>query len=490
MDIFFKKTEISSDGALIVGVYEDLLLSKTAAKIDEMLDGALKRALKIDKFNGALGETFSFIALGNLPVKRLMCVGLGKKKEMSDLIAQQVGGYAANALLTSGEATVSFAVDDLSAANIGFGAKIASYRFLKYKTSQKKPVTLKEFFLLTEKAQAAQNEYDPFFAVAKGVHTARELVNEPANVVHPIAFAKRAEELQKYGLKTEIYDEKDLAAKGMNLILNVAKGSVNPPRLVVVQWIGCPEEKKTHAVIVGKGVTFDSGGISLKPAKGMEDMKEDLGGAATALGTLQALAMRKAKVNIAAVMALVENMPSGTAQRPGDIVKSSSGITVEVINTDAEGRLILGDAIWYAQERFKTPILIDLATLTGAIIVALGMDIAGLFSNDEGLTSNLEKAAKDTGEKLWHMPLDPSFDEDIRSDIADIKNVGSGDRSGGSIAAAAFLKSFVMPNVKWAHLDIAGPAFQSKSSVLCPKGGTGYGVRLLNRYIQDNLERK
>lgn len=488
MDILFKKTEISSDGALTVGIYEDLIFSKTAKKIDAKLNGALARALKIDNFNGRLGETYDFIALGNLPVKRLLCVGLGKKEDMTDLVARQVGAVAAGSLLTSGESTVAFAVDDLSAVNVGFGAKIASYRFTKHKTIQKKPATVQEFYLLTEQAQAAQNQYEPFFAIAKGIHTARDLVNEPANIMTPAAFAKRAIELQKYGLKTEIYDQNNLRAKGLHLMLGVAQGSANPPCLVVVQWIGRPESKNIDAVIVGKGVTFDSGGLSLKPAAGMEDMKEDLAGAATALGTLQTLAMRKAKVNVAAVMAMVENMPSGTAQRPGDILKSLSGITVEVINTDAEGRLVLGDALWYAQERFKAPVVIDLASLTGAIVVALGSEYAGLFTNDDKLAEAFEKASKETGEQLWRMPLDSSFDEQIISDVADIRNTSTAGREGGSITAAAFLKRFIMPDVKWAHLDIAGVALRSKPSTLCPKGGSGFGVILLDRYIADNLE--
>ncbi len=489
MDILFKKNEISSEAALIVGVYENLQFTPTAKKIDAKLNGMLAKALKIDNFNGKLGDIYDFIALGCLPVKRLLCVGLGKKDEMTPLKAQEVGAYAANAVLTGGEVTVAFAIDDLPAAPVGFGAKIASYRFTKHKTIFKKPVTVKEFHIMTEKAQAAQSQYEPYFAVAKGIHTARDLVNEPANIITPITFAKRAEDLQKYGLQTEVYDPNQLKAKGLNMMLGVAQGSINPARLVVVQWRGCPEDKNTHVVLVGKGVTFDSGGLSLKPEKGMEDMKEDLAGAATALGTLQTLAMRKAKVNAAAVMAMVENLPSGTAQRPGDIVKSLAGITVEIINTDAEGRLVLGDALWYAQERFKAPVLIDLASLTGAIIIALGTEYAGLFSNNDDLAKQMEKAAADSGEKVWRMPMDDYFDDQIISDIADIRNIATTGRSGGSITAATFLKRFIMPQTKWVHLDIAGVALKSYSTNMCPKGGSGFGVQLLNQYIKDNLEK-
>lgn len=489
MDILFKKNDLSNDTALIVGIYENLLLTKTAKKIDALLNGKLLKALKNNKFSGKAGQTQELIPQDALSARRLICLGLGKKEKISELAACRIGAYAANALLTSGEATVEFAVDDLPAAAVGFGAKIASYRFTKHKTQFKAPVTLKEFYILTEKPQVAQNLYEPYFAISKGIHTARDLVNEPANIINPIAFAKRAEELQKYGLTTEVYDEKQLKAKGLNMMLGVAQGSVNPPRLVVVQWRGKPQDKNTHAVLVGKGVTFDSGGLSLKPSKGMEDMKEDLAGAATALGTLQALAMQRAKVNVAAVMAMVENMPSGTAQRPGDIIKSLAGITVEVINTDAEGRLVLGDALWYAQERFKSPILIDLASLTGAIIVALGTDIAGLFSNDDLLAKQMEKASAESGEKLWRLPFDELFEDDIVSDIADIKNACSS-RAAGSITAATFLKRFILPETKWAHLDIAGVALREKNGLLGPKGGSGFGVWLLNKYIRDNLEIK
>ena len=272
------------------------------------------------------------------------------------------------------------------------------------------------------------------------------------------------------------------------MMLGVAQGSVNDPVLAVVQWKGTPD-KNVPFVIVGKGVCFDSGGISLKPAGGMEDMKFDMAGAATALGTLQTLAMRKAKVNAAAVMALVENMPSGNAQRPGDIVKSLSGITVEVVNTDAEGRLILGDALWYAQERFAPQVMIDLATLTGACIVALGHEYAGLFTNDANLADCLKKSSAQTGERVWELPLCEDFDKQIESDVADIRNMGTVERSAGSSIAAAFLKRFVKPETKWAHLDIAGTAYSSKPTAFAPKGATAFGVKLLDDFSKEYFEK-
>ena len=489
MKILFKKTEIPSDGALIVGIYDDLTLSKTAKKIDALMKGRLVKALKTDGFSGKQGDLFIVVSPEETAVKRLVCVGLGKKESNDPLRACAAGAAAVTALLTCSEKTADFAVDDLPAHEVGFGAKLASYRFLKHKTVQKKPVTLEEFYIMTANAQAAQNAYEPMTAIAKGVYTARDLVNEPANFVTPSAFAARAIDLQKYGLKTEIYDRETLKAKGLDMMLGVAQGSANPPCLAVVQWLGNPNSKDVPLVLVGKGVCFDSGGISLKPASGMEEMKDDMAGAAVALGTMQTLAMRKAKVNVAAVMPLVENMPSGTAQHPGDVVKSLSGTTVEVVNTDAEGRLILGDAMWYAQERFKPQTLIDLATLTGAIIVALGSDYAGLFANDDALADALLGASKHVGEKMWRMPLDDLFDDQIVSDVADIMNVGSKGREAGSIIAATFLKRFVRPGTKWAHLDIAGVTFSKKDKPMAAKGATGYGVQTLNRFISENYEK-
>jgi leucyl aminopeptidase len=268
----------------------------------------------------------------------------------------------------------------------------------------------------------------------------------------------------------------------------VAQGSVNEPMLAVVRWKGL-KEKETPVVLVGKGVCFDSGGISLKPANGMEEMKFDMAGAAISLGTMQALAMRKAKVNAAAIMPLVENLPSGTAQRPGDVVTSLSGQTVEVVNTDAEGRLILGDALWYAQERFAPAYMIDLATLTGACVVALGHEFAGLFSNDADFCAAVKKASAETGERVWELPLCDEFDEQIVSDVADIANVGKVARSAGSSIGAAFLKRFVKPETKWAHLDIAGTAYTPKDLPLAKKGAVAFGVKLLNRLITDMFEK-
>lgn len=488
MQILFKKTEIPCDTTLLIGVHAGNQLSKTAKKINALTDGALTRMLDNSGFDGKIGETYTVAGGSGLSVNRLICVGLGDKAESSDLNAQLIGAAAMRAVLKTQEKTAEFATDDLPAAQVAFGAKLAAYRFDKYKTLAQKPV-LEQFVLLTPLAQEAQNDYEILSAAAKGVYTARDLMNEPANMMTPKDFAARAEELKKYGLTVEIYDKKQLASKGFNMMLGVAQGSANEPVLAVVQWKGAAG-KDVPFVVVGKGVCFDSGGISLKPAAHMDEMKFDMAGAAIALGTLQTLAMRKAKVNAAAVMALVENMPSGSAQRPGDIVKSLAGLTVEVANTDAEGRLILGDAMWYAQERFAPAVMVDLATLTGACVVALGHEYAGLFSNDSTVCDAVKKASDKTGERVWEMPLCDDFDKQIESDVADIRNMGSVERSAGSCIAAAFLKRFVKPETKWVHLDIAGTAYLSKDTPLSVKGATAFGVRLLNAFSKDYFEEK
>ena len=315
----------------------------------------------------------------------------------------------------------------------------------------------------------------------------RDLVSEPANVLYPVEFARRAKELTKLGVKVQILGEAEMKKLGMHVLLGVGQGSERESQLLVMTWMNGPKSQKPVALI-GKGVCFDTGGISLKPAGGMEDMKWDMGGAGAVVGAMQLIAGRKARANVVAICALVENMPDGNAQRPGDVVKSMSGQTVEVINTDAEGRLILCDAMWYAQEKFKPQAMVELSTLTGAIIVALGHERAGMFSNNTQLSNRLRAAGAGLGEKLWRMPLGPKYDKLIDSDIADMKNVSNG-RDGGSITAAQFLQRFVQDGVAWAHLDIAGVAWSNKGNETTPKGATAFGVRLLDRLVADHYER-
>jgi len=333
-------------------------------------------------------------------------------------------------------------------------------------------------------ATQARKLWNTTSGIGDGVLLARDLVNQPANILTPVEFAKRAKELEKLGCKVTVLDEKDMAKLKMWALLGVARGSRNPPRMAIIRWNGGPKKEKPIS-FVGKGVTFDTGGISIKPAGGMEDMKGDMGGAAAVTGLMHALAARKAKVNAIGIIAMVENMPDGNAQRPGDIVKSMSGQTIEVINTDAEGRLVLADALWYAREKFDPKFMINLATLTGAVLVALGNHHAGLFSNNDGLCGELTKAGLDTQEKVWRMPLGPEYDKLIDSKNADMKNIGG--RYAGSITAGQFLQRFVK-DTPWAHLDVAGTAMGSPKNEINQSWASGFGVRLLDRLVADNYE--
>jgi leucyl aminopeptidase len=338
---------------------------------------------------------------------------------------------------------------------------------------------------------AARRDFADMEKVAEGVFFTRDLVSEPANVIFPKSLAAEAKKLTKLGVKVQVLGIAEMRKLGMGALLGVGQGSAHESQLLIMRWDGAGTRGKGKAAapvaFVGKGVTFDTGGISIKPAANMEDMKWDMGGAGAVIGAMRALAGRKAKANVIGVCALVENMPSGTAQRPGDIVTSMSGQTIEVINTDAEGRLVLADALWYVQEKFKPRAIVDLATLTGAIIIALGHEYAGLFANDDKLSEKLTAAGTAVGEGLWRLPLGDAYDKAIDSDAADMKNVGN--RAGGSITAAQFLQRFIKKGTPWAHLDIAGVAWASKGKSTVPKGGTGFGVRLLDRFVADTYER-
>jgi leucyl aminopeptidase len=367
---------------------------------------------------------------------------------------------------------------------------LRAYRFDRYRTKEKaddKP-KLAALSILSADPAAAVTAWEPMSAVADGVFLARNLVSEPPNVLFPAEMAERCQELEKLGVKVEVFGPKEMTKMGFGMLMGVSLGSVTEPRMVVMRWNGAPKGKKGKAkplAFIGKGVTFDTGGISIKGAGGMEDMKWDMAGAGAVVGAMAALAGRKAKVDVVGLVGLVENMPSGAAQRPGDVVTSYSGQTVEIINTDAEGRLVLGDVLWYCQERFEPTFMVDLATLTGGIIVCLGHEYAGLFSNDEPLAQKLIATGTAWGETLWRMPLGDAYDKMIKSEIADMKNVGG--RPGGSISAACFIQRFVN-GVPWAHLDIAGTAWSGKDSPTIPKGATAYGVRLIDRLVAEHYE--
>jgi leucyl aminopeptidase len=361
------------------------------------------------------------------------------------------------------------------------------YRFDKYRTTEKpdrKP-TLSSLTVADPNPAAARKAYKNFAAAAEAVAFTRDLVSEPANVIYPETLAEQAAGLSSLGLEVEILDEEHMRALGMGALLGVAQGSVRPPRLVVMRWNG-GKDGAAPLAFIGKGVTFDTGGISIKPAAGMGEMKWDMAGSGVVIGLMRLLAARSAKLNAVGVVGLVENMPSGSAMRPGDIVTSMSGQTIEVLNTDAEGRLVLADALWYCQDRFKPALMVDLATLTGAVVVALGHDHAGLFANDDALAERLIAAGKAVGEKLWRLPLDDAYNKQIDSDAADVKNI-AGDRAAGSIIGAQFVQRFVN-KVPWAHLDIAGVAWSKKDAPTVPKGATAFGVRLLDRFVADNYE--
>jgi leucyl aminopeptidase len=454
-------------------------------------EGALGQAVAASRFTGAKGQTLDLIGLAGVDAARLVLVGAGKSGEFDALGAEHAAASAYGAVKTSGAEVLRIELpngDVDLAARAALGVRLASYRFDKYRTkepAEKKPSVVRTQ-VATAAADAALAAFPPLAALADAVSFTRDLVSEPANILYPVEFARRVKELERLGLEVEILGEADMAKLGMGSLLGVGQGSVRESQLVVIRWNGADDKSAQPIAFVGKGVCFDTGGISIKPADGMEDMKWDMGGAGAVSGLMHVLAGRKAKVNVVGILGLVENMPDGNAQRPGDVVTSMSGQTIEVINTDAEGRLVLADAIWYCQDRFKPKFMVDLATLTGAIIIALGNDYAGLFSNNDELSANLLEASGKEGEPLWRLPLPAQYDKNIDSMIADVKNTGG--RPGGSITAALFIQRFVN-GLPWAHLDIASTAWKKPSAIpTIPDGATGFGVRLLNRMVQEKYE--
>ena len=450
--------------------------------------GDLRDALARQRFDGESGGTAEHFTSG----RRVVVVGVGKAGTAADG-PEKLGGNAVAKLLTSGEESAAIDLSGLgydadAAARVGLGAALRAWRYDRYRTrlKDKQKPTLDEVTIVGGGAGAEDRYRTRWEPVLEGVSLTRELVTEPANIIYPESFVERVRaSLKGSGLEIDVLDRAAMEKVGMGALLGVAQGSVREARLLVLKWNG-GTEGSAPAALVGKGVTFDTGGISIKPAAGMEAMKWDMGGAGAVVGTMKALALRKANANVVGICGLVENMPSGTAQRPGDVVTTMSGQTVEVINTDAEGRLVLADAITYTTRTFKPAVIIDLATLTGAIVVALGHEFGGLYSNSEELAGELMKASGESGDKLWRMPLAEPFDRLIDSPIADVKNVGP--REGGSITAAQFIQRFVENGVRWAHIDMAGMAWADKASPTYDKGATGFGVRLLDQYVEDTLE--
>ena len=450
---------------------------------------AARETAKLARFEGAAGQSFLYIASEQGRMVRIVLLGVAEG-DTADF--SKAGGELLAKVQTCGAKKIILHAENLSgkaAAEVAFGAAQRNWRIDKYRTklAETAKPSVTEFVVVCAPDDATA-VWQGLEAVAAGTALTKELVSEPANVIYPESFVERCLHLKELGVEITVLDDKQMTELGMGALLGVAQGSVRPAKLLVMKWDGTAGAQEKPVVFVGKGVTFDTGGISIKPAAGMEDMKWDMGGAGAVAGTMKALAGRKAKAHVVGICGLVENMPDGNALRPGDIVTSMSGQTIEVINTDAEGRLVLCDALHWAQETYKPDTIIDLATLTGAIIISLGKEHAGLFSNSDELSDQLLAAGKASGDKLWRMPVGPAYDKLIDSPIADIKNVGP--RDAGSITAAQFLQRFIKDGVKWAHLDIAGTVWADKDGPTWAKGATGYGVKLLDRFVADNFEAK
>ena len=492
---FTKLTNLSSSKNLTLVLIlseEEVKKSKFKSIIDN----------QAPKFTGKNGQ-INIVGLDEKKI--LLLVGIGEEEKIDDLILQKIGAKIisfANPLeienlalffgveIDNGKLEYTAKNNPNNLCNLAFGACLSSYSFNKYFNSKKaeKELKIKSITIASKDAGKSKEQFKQFEILTDNILLTRNLVSEPANVLYPESYAKICLEFKKDGLEVEVLDQKDMQKLGMNSLLGVGQGSVKESKLVVLKWLGAKDKKAQPLAFVGKGVTFDTGGISIKPSRNMEEMKTDMAGSAVVVSLLRLLAQRKAKVNVIGVIGLVENMPSGSAQRPGDIVKSMSGQTIEVIDTDAEGRLVLADALYYTNTKFKPELIVDLATLTGTIIACLADVYCGLFSNDDDLSQKLIAAGAKTGELTWRLPLSEEYDEIINSDIADMNNIGSDSRGAGSITAAQFLKRFI-GDTKWAHLDIAGVAWKSAGDQLAAKGATGYGVRLLNQFIIDNYEK-
>ena len=487
-------SEFSRDkGVLLFVCVRNEPMHRYLTNLDKKNSNYIKQAMKVVNFNYKENNKLDLILPKGSKSDRIIILGVNKNSSFSDIDLGKLGSTITTILNNKKIKEASLILNDKTfnaneVALLLYGISLNTYRFNKYFSDKKK---IRENFLETinlfsTNYKNIKNEWKRFNAVKEGVFLTRDLVSEPSNNLTPLLLSKEALKLRKTGLKVEQLDEKKLKQLKMGALLGVAQGSANKPYVVTLEWRGNKSKKTMDYTFVGKGVTFDTGGISIKPSGGMEEMKYDMGGSAVVLGLMKALALRKTKANVSGVIGLVENMPSGTAQRPGDVVKSMSGQTIEVINTDAEGRLVLADILWYAQQKFQPKKIVDLATLTGAIIVSIGQEKAGMFSNNKDFADELTKLGLKVGEEVWNMPVDDSYEKDIRSDIADMKNVGSG-RGAGSTAGAIFLKRFIK-NTIWMHLDIAGVTWAKSDRPMTPKGGSGFGVRLLDELVFKNFK--
>jgi leucyl aminopeptidase len=484
-----------SRGVLVVLCDDALKFGPATTRALGAAADIIKRTAAANQFRGKSASTLDFLAPEGVKASRLLVVGTGKASDLKLRDFLKFGGTAAGKLRPGNGAVTVLAelpggpLKPEQAAALASGVRLRAYRFDRYKTKKKdgeEAALGGTISIAVSDVAAAKKAFASEDHVVDGVVIARDLVNEPPNVLFPAEFARRAGQLRKLGVDIDVLDVKAMRKLGMGALLGVGQGSAQPSRTVIMRWNGGKKGDQPVAFI-GKGVCFDTGGISIKPSASMEDMKGDMGGAACVVGLMHALAARKARANVVGAIGLVENMPDGNAQRPGDIVTSMSGQTIEIINTDAEGRLVLADVLWYVAQKFRPKFMIDLATLTGAILVALGTEYAGLFSNNDELAERLIAAGQATGERVWRMPLGPEYDKQIDSQFADMKNTGT--RNGGSITAAQFLQRFV-DDTPWAHLDIAGTAMGAPKTEINQSWGSGYGVRLLERLVAEYYEGK
>ncbi|HEY0325223.1 MAG TPA: leucyl aminopeptidase [Allosphingosinicella sp.] len=493
LKVSFAATRPEGAYALAIPAWSEDMISERLAGFAEPARTLAARAADAQRFERELAAIAETFIDDDGTARRVLLVGLGGRSDDA-AIYERAGGALTARLLTSGETKLVVDVTGLdldarAAAGLAFGVAARSWRYDKYRTKlgRKQKPTLAELVVVGA-GDGIDEAWAHCAAVLDGLDFTRTLVSEPANILYPESFVARCREvMEPLGVEIEVLDEAAMAKLGMGALLGVGQGSENRPQLLAMRWNGGADKNAAPVVFIGKGITFDTGGISIKPAQGMESMKWDMGGAGAVAGAMCALATRKAKANVVGISALAENMPDGKAQRPGDVVTSMSGQTLEVINTDAEGRLVLCDAMTWAQRTYKPQVMVDLATLTGAMIISLGHEYGGMFSNDDGLAGQLADAGMATGDRLWRMPLGEAYDKIMDSQIADMKNSAS--REGGSITAACFLQRFVEPGVKWAHLDIAGMVWAEKPGHLYDKGATGYGVALLDRFVADNFER-
>ena len=494
-------SEIKAADVTVLLFFEDKIDAGYYEAFDDKCNGAVSKILGDKKlFDGKFAKSRNITYVDDDHLKYITLIGLGKEEDLMAYQLVEIGGKiasVANCLrskVVSVDGNINFKnfspKEGQFGAFIAGGAHLASYRFDKYKTGLKdedKPVLSKLNIMLSD-IESAEMRYKEVEAILSGVFLARNVTSEPGNVLYPESYANIIEEeLTPLGVKVTILGESEMRDLGMGALLGVGQGSARESKLVVMEYYGAATKHEAPVAFVGKGVTFDTGGISIKPSAGMADMKYDMAGSAAVVGALKTIAMRRGKANVIGVVGLVENMPGGNAQRPGDVVKTMSGKTAEVLDTDAEGRLVLADALWYAQDKFKPKIMVNLATLTGAITVALGSTYAGIFSNNDTLVENLTKTGCKVNEKLWRMPLHKDYDDMIKSDIADVANLGNVRGAAGSSTAAQFLQHFVN-NTHWAHLDIAGMAWEKKGTHVTPKGAVGFGVRLLNQLVKDCYE--